>query len=249
MARAASGGVRRRAGPARRRSRTWRAVGYALGGLLAAALLLQAWFFAHVAYWSVFDPASTAFMERRLESLRAKNPRARLSHRWVPYERISVHLKRAVVAAEDARFLDHEGFDWEAIQRAFERNDRRGRVVAGASTISQQLAKNLFRSGERSYVRKAQEALITWMIERTMSKRRILELYLNVAEWGEGVFGAEAAARHHFGVPAAALSPGQAAWLAVVLPSPRRYAKGRTTAYLARRVSTIRGRMESAQIP
>ena len=160
-----------------------------------------------------------------------------------------MHLKRAVVAAEDARFLDHEGFDWDMIQKAIVRNEKRGRVVAGASTISQQLAKNLFLSGERSWLRKGQEAIITWMLEDVLSKRRILELYLNLAEWGDGVFGAEAAARQHFGVSAAALSPEQAAWLAVVLPSPRRYERGRLTPYLAGRVNTILGRMGSVQIP
>jgi monofunctional biosynthetic peptidoglycan transglycosylase len=226
-----------------------KALGYGVAAVLLAVLALQAWFYGQILYLNAFDPASTAFMDRRLETLRAKDRRATLRYHWVPYERISVHLKRAVVAAEDAKFLDHEGFDWEAIQKAIERNERRGKVVAGASTISQQLAKNLFLSGERSYVRKAQEAAITWMLERTLSKRRILELYLNVAEWGEGVFGAEAAARHHFGVPAASLNASQAAWLASVLPSPRRYERGRTTPYLAGRVSTIYARMDSAQIP
>jgi monofunctional biosynthetic peptidoglycan transglycosylase len=188
-------------------------------------------------------------MQARLESLRAKDPSARLSHRWVAYERISVHLKRAVVAAEDAKFVGHEGFDWEAIQKAIERNEREGKVVAGASTISQQLAKNLFLSGERSWLRKAQEAVITWMLEAALSKRRILELYLNYAEWGEGVFGAEAAARHHFGVSAAGLSAHQAAWLAAVLPSPRRYERGRSTPYVAGRVEIILRRMPAARIP
>jgi monofunctional biosynthetic peptidoglycan transglycosylase len=188
-------------------------------------------------------------MERRLELLRVKDGRARLRREWVSYGRISPHLKRAVVAAEDARFLDHEGFDWEAIQKAMAKNERQGKVVAGASTISQQLAKNLFLSGERSWLRKAEEAAITWMMERIMSKRRILELYLNVAEWGEGVFGAEAAARYHFGVSAAALGPEQAAWLAAILPSPRRYEPGRITRYSVERAATIFARMESAQIP
>lgn len=211
--------------------------------------MAQLWFFSHLVYWTRFDPSSTAFMAARLDALRARDPRATLHREWVPYERISVHLKRAVVAAEDAKFLDHEGFDWEAIQKAMAKNEKRGKVVAGASTISQQLAKNLFLSGERSWLRKGEEALITWMLERTMSKRRILELYLNVAEWGEGVFGAEAAAWHHFGVPAAALSPPQAAWLAVILPSPRRYENGRVTPYVASRVATISARMGAVQIP
>jgi monofunctional biosynthetic peptidoglycan transglycosylase len=158
-------------------------------------------------------------------------------------------LKRAVVAAEDAKFLDHEGFDWEAIQKAMTKNEQHKKVVAGASTISQQLAKNLFLSGERSWLRKGEEAIITWMMERMLSKRRILELYLNVAEWGEGVFGAEAASRYHFGVPASALGPEQAAWLAAILPSPRRYDRAQVTPYIAGRVDTILARMEKVQIP
>jgi len=165
---------------------------------------------------------------------------------------VRAHLaapQAAVVAAEDARFLDHEGFDWEAIQKARARNVEKGKIVAGASTISQQLAKNLFLSGNRSWLRKGQEALITWMLESTMSKRRILELYLNYAEWGEGVFGADAAARYHFGVPAAALTPQQGAWLAAILPSPRRYERGRTTPYIQSRVATILARAGGAQIP
>jgi monofunctional biosynthetic peptidoglycan transglycosylase len=229
--------------------KAWRALAYTLVALLLVALAVQAWFFLQVAWYRSFNPGSTAFMEASLNRLQAKNPRAALKRQWVPYERISVHLKRAAVAAEDAKFLDHEGFDWEAIQKALEKNERRGRVVAGASTISQQLAKNLFLSGERSWVRKAQEAVITWMIETVMSKRRILELYLNVAEWGDGVFGAEAAARQHFGVPAAALSADQAAWLAAILPSPRRYERGRLTPYIAGRAATIRARMPAAAIP
>ncbi len=227
----------------------WKAFCYALGTLVAVVVLLQLWFFAHIVYWSAVNPSSTAFMERRLEALRARDPRAQIRRQWASYDRISAHLKRAVVAAEDAKFLDHEGFDWEAIQKAMAKNERRGRIVAGASTISQQLAKNLFLSGERSWARKAQEAAITWTLERTLSKRRILELYLNVAEWGDGVFGAEAAARYHFGIPAAALGREQAAWLAAILPSPRSYARGRITPYLAGRVATILARMGAAQIP
>ncbi|MDA1118806.1 MAG: monofunctional biosynthetic peptidoglycan transglycosylase [Proteobacteria bacterium] len=226
-----------------------RRLGWLLGALAAGALLVQAWYYSHILWWAREAPASTAFMERRLEQLRAKDPQASLRHRWVPYARISPQLKRAVIAAEDAKFIDHDGFDWEAIQKAMEKNERRGRVVAGASTISQQLAKNLFLSGERSWLRKAQEALITGMLETAMDKRRIMELYLNFAEWGEGVFGAEAAARLHFDVPAAALDAEQAAWLAAILPSPRRYARGRITPYIAARMVVIRARMESAQVP
>lgn len=241
--------------PARKRGFTpWlalagRAAGYALGAAAALLVALQAWYFAHVLWWRSANPQQTAFMERRLAELRATDPAARLAHRWVDYERISLHLKRAVVAAEDARFMDHEGFDWEAISRALEKNEKRGRIVAGASTISQQLAKNLFLSGERSWIRKAQEAAITAMLEATMSKRRILELYLNVAEWGEGIFGAEAAARHHFGSTAAALTAEQSAYLAAILPAPRRYLRGRVTPYAAARQAVILARMPAARVP
>ena len=239
----------RRTGVVRALVIAWKAFSYTLGALVIAFVLAQVWFYAHIVYWTRYPPEMTAFMERSLEALQAKDPRAQLQHKWVPYERISIHLKRAVVAAEDARFLDHEGFDWAAIQKAMTKNEKKGKVVAGASTISQQLAKNLFLSGERSWLRKGQEAIITWMLEDTLSKQRILELYLNVAEWGDGVFGAEAAARHHFGVGAAALNAEQAAWLAVILPSPRRYDRGRLTPYLSGRVNTILARMGAVQIP
>jgi len=239
----ARGGVRRVAHIA------WKTFCYTLGILVVAALAVQLWFFAHVLWWRSFQPEQSAFMAARGAQLRAKDPKAKLAHQWVPYERVSSQLKRAVVAAEDAKFMDHEGFDWEAISKAIEKNERKGRVVSGASTISQQLAKNLFLSGERSWIRKAQEAVITWMLESALSKRRILELYLNYAEWGEGVFGAEAAARHHFGANAGALSAQQAAFLAAVLPSPRRYAPGRITPYVAGRIDTILARMPAAQIP
>jgi monofunctional biosynthetic peptidoglycan transglycosylase len=233
----------------RKLRRVWRISVFLLVTLAAVMPAVNAWYYAQILWWTQHAPDTTAFMERRLEQMREKDPRATLRHRWVPYARISSDLKRAVVAAEDAKFLDHEGFDWGAIQKAIEKNERRGRVVAGGSTISQQLAKNLFLSGERSWLRKAQEAVITAMLEHAMGKRRILELYLNFAEWGEGVFGAEAAARYHFGVPAARLDAEQAAWLAASLPSPRRYVRGERTAYLQGRIDTIRRRMEYAQIP
>jgi monofunctional biosynthetic peptidoglycan transglycosylase len=234
----------------KRRARlAWRLAAGTFVALVLVAAGLQAWYYAHVLWWVDHPPARTAFMQRRLDALRAKQRDAVLRRRWVPYARISAHLKRAVIAAEDARFLGHEGFDWEAIEKAMARNEKQGRVVAGASTISQQLAKNLFLSGERSWLRKGEEAVITLMLETTMSKRRILELYLNVAEWGDGIFGAEAAARYHFGVSAAALSAEQAAWLAAILPSPRRYAHGRTTPYLEARVRTILARMPGTRTP
>ena len=229
---------------------SWKAFCYSLGVAVVTGMAIQLWFFAHILWWRWTPPSTTAFMSARLEVLREKDPKATLQHQWVPYERISTHLKRAVVASEDAKFVGHEGFDWEAISKAMDRNERKGKVVAGASTISQQLAKNLFLSGERSWVRKGQEAVITWMLEQALSKRRILELYLNVAEWGEsGVFGAEAGARHHFRTAAASLTADQAAYLAAILPSPRRYAPGRQTAYLQGRMETIRARMPAAQIP
>ncbi len=227
----------------------WKTLSYCVGLLVIALGCLQAWFYAHVLWWNTHDPSSTSFMQARLEQLRQKDRGAKLKHQWLRYESVPGNLKRAVIAAEDAKFVGHEGFDWEAIQKAMEKNERKGKVVAGASTISQQLAKNLFLSGQRSWARKAQEAAITWMLESVMSKRRILELYLNVAEWGEGVFGAEAAARHHFGVPAKALSAHQAAWLAAILPSPLLYARGQSTAYLSERVAIIQGRMQQARIP
>jgi monofunctional biosynthetic peptidoglycan transglycosylase len=217
--------------------------------VLIALTAVQFWFLVHVWYWAGNNPESTAFMRARLEILQDKNPKAQLRQQWVPYTRISGHLKRAIVAAEDAKFVSHNGFDWDGIQKAYEKNLREGEIVAGGSTITQQLAKNLFFSGERTWWRKAQEAVVAVMIETVMSKRRILEIYLNVIEWGEGVFGAEAAARHHYGTTAAGLSPEQAARLASIVPSPRRYGPGSNTAYLQRRTQTILARMNGAQIP
>jgi monofunctional biosynthetic peptidoglycan transglycosylase len=218
-------------------------------GALCLLVLVQFWFLVHVWYWAYHDPDTTAFMRNRLHQLQEENPRAKLKHVWVPYHRISGQLKRAIVAAEDGKFVDHEGFDWNAIQKAYEKNRKHGEVVSGGSTITQQLAKNLFLSGERTWWRKAQEAAITVMIETIMTKRRIFEIYLNVIEWGEGVFGAEAAARHHFGVSASQLSAGQAARLAAMVPSPRRYGPGRDTAYLQRRSEVILARMNGAAVP
>jgi monofunctional biosynthetic peptidoglycan transglycosylase len=229
--------------------RLLRWIWYILLLALIALTLMQFWFLVHIWYWAGHNPDSTAFMRARLEILREDGPKARLSHRWVPYHRISGHLKRAVVAAEDDKFLFHSGFDWEAIEKAYERNRQEGEVVAGASTITQQLAKNLFLPGSRAWWRKAQEALITAMLEAVLKKRRILEIYLNVAEWGDGVYGAEAAARYHFGLSAAELSPEQAARLAVMLPSPRAYTPGYDTRYLQRQTATILARMPYAQIP
>jgi monofunctional biosynthetic peptidoglycan transglycosylase len=221
------------------------------GALLAAALLAlyEGSILARVLWWRTHNPASTAFMRARLAELRAKDPKATLAQTWVPYERISGELKRAVVAAEDAKFTTHEGFDWEEVEKARDRNEARGKIVRGASTISQQLAKNLFLTGRRSYVRKAEEALITLMLEAALDKRRILELYLNLIEWGERTFGAEAAARRHFGVGAGALDADQAARLAAMVPNPRYYERRGETRFLARQTATIRARMEQVRVP
>ncbi len=216
---------------------------------IIAVLCIQLYYFVQIAWWINNNPSTTSFMERQLAVLQQKNPKARLQHRWVPYDRISVHLKRAVIAAEDANFSGHEGIDWQAMQKAWDKNTRRGKVVAGGSTITQQLAKNLFLSGDRSYVRKAQELSITYMLEFLMGKERIFEIYLNVVELGNGVFGAEAAARHYYGVSAAQLGPEQAARLAVMLPNPRYFDRNQGSAYLSRRTDLILRRMRAAELP
>lgn len=223
----------------------WRAV----LALLLLILAYQLWFLLHILWWVKFNPGTTALMQDRLQVLQQNNPDARLKHTWQDYDRISVHLKRAVIASEDAKFLEHDGFDWEGIQNAYEKNRKKGRIVAGGSTISQQLAKNLFLSSKRTPWRKAQEAVITVMLEKLMSKRRILELYLNMIEWGNGVFGAEAAARHYFGASARWLSSYQAARLAAMVPNPRFYDRRGTTRYLAHRTATIQARMYQVAVP
>lgn len=224
-----------------------------VGGLIGLALLavigLQLWYLAHIIWWRTHPPESTSFMRAQLSVLREQDPKARLSHQWVPYERISPHLKRAVIAAEDANFNEHEGVDWDAIEKAHERNQRSGKVLAGGSTITMQLAKNLFLSGERSYLRKAQELVITFMLEAVLPKQRILEIYLNVAEWGVGVFGCEAAARKHFGASAARLSPTQAARMAAMLPRPRFYDRHPAAPMLSRRAAVIQRWMGRVQTP
>ncbi|THF61952.1 monofunctional biosynthetic peptidoglycan transglycosylase [Pseudothauera nasutitermitis] len=225
-----------------------RLAGRAVLALVLLVLLWQVWLFAQVLWWSRVDPGSTAFMRQRLAELRKEDPKATLDYRWVPYENISAHLKRAVVAAEDDRFMEHSGFDWVGIQRAMERNQQRGRAAAGGSTITQQLAKNLFLSSSRSYLRKGQEAVLTVMIETTWSKKRILEVYLNVAEWGNAVYGAEAGAQRHFGVSAARLGPVEAARMAVMLPAPRRYER-QFGPQLAAHAERVRARMGYSQIP
>ncbi|MHB8914557.1 MAG: monofunctional biosynthetic peptidoglycan transglycosylase, partial [Thiobacillus sp.] len=200
-------------------------------------------------WWIDHNPSSSAFMEAGLSRLQNNNPDAALRHKWVPYSRISPQLKRAIVTAEDRKFLDHEGFDIEGIQQAVGKNIKRGKLVAGGSTISQQLAKNLFLSGNRNFLRKGQEAIITLMIESTWSKRRILEVYLNVIEWGNGVYGAEAAARRYYKTSAAQLNARQAAQLAAMVPNPRWYENHRSSRKYQRRVNTIARYMRDTQIP
>lgn len=228
-----------------------------LGRWLKRALLVvlglfaawQLWLLGWVLFWGWVNPGTTRFMEIRLGELREKKPDAQLKKEWVPYERISIHLKRAIIAAEDAKFVDHEGFDWEGMQKAMEKNQKRKRFAAGGSTISQQLAKNLFLTPTKSYFRKAEEAIITLMLETLWSKRRIFEVYLNVIEWGNGVFGAEAAARHYYNSSAAQLGPEQAARLAGMVPNPRYYDRNRGAAGLGRKTAIILGRMPAAEVP
>lgn len=216
---------------------------------LVVVLLLQLYFFLQIGWWVNNNPSSTRFMREQLEQLQEKNPKASLKHQWVDYDRISPNLKRAIIASEDARFSDHQGVDWDALLKAYEKNAKKGKVVAGGSTITQQLAKNLFLSGGRSYVRKGQELVITYMLEYWMDKRRIFEIYLNVAEWGPGIFGAEAAARHYFGIPASRLSATQAAYLAALLPNPRVYGRNLYSPYMSRRADLILRRMNAAALP
>lgn len=226
--------------------RTFTNVLLIFGGLF---LLYNFWLLGHVWWWIDHNPATTAFMDDRREILQDHDPEAELHHKWVKYERISPALKRAVVASEDAKFLRHDGFDWEGMQDAWEKNLKKGRVVAGGSTISQQLAKNLFLSGKRTPWRKLEEAAITIMLEQLLPKRRILEIYLNVIEWGNGVFGAEAAARHYYGKSARGLGSSEAAKLAAMVPNPRYYDKHRSDRRLLRKARIIERRMRYVGVP
>ena len=238
-------------------------------GLLALLVLctvaLQIVFVARIALINVVDPQSTTFQRSEAWRLLAEKHQIAWSQTWVDADRISPNLKRAVIASEDAGFADHGGIDWDAIEKAWERNqraeDRAERLkqrqparavvakVVGGSTISQQLAKNLFLSGERTVLRKAQEMLLTLALEALLSKPRLLEIYLNNVEWGEGLFGAQAAARHYFRVDAARLSVAQAARLAVMLPAPKRFEKNPGSAYVLGRSATIAARMGDVELP
>src|SRR6476659_905419 len=227
----------------------WRALGLILALLALAVVVVNLYFAAMITWWRDHPPHETAFMAERMQELRRKTLQAQPRYQFVPYPRIANSLKRAMIAAEDSKFVDHEGFDWDGIELAMEKNQKRGRIVAGGSTITQQLAKNLFLSGSRSWLRKGEEAIITVMLEAILDKRRIFELYLNVIEWGNGVFGAEAAAQRYFGVPTARLSADQAARLAALAPNPSFYERNPGAPGLNRKIRIIVARMPAAELP
>jgi len=250
--------------PAWTRSAGVRHLGRGLALVAVAALALQLAFLLRIAAMGVLDPGSTSFQRSEAWRLLVEQQRLPWTQQWQPLSRISPALQRAVIASEDGGFLDHPGVDWDAIQRAWQRNERaearadrarerRGRPVVpkivGGSTITQQLAKNLFLSGERTVLRKGQELVLALMLEALLGKERILEIYLNHVEWGEGVFGAEAAARHYFRVGAERLAPAQAARLAVMLPAPKRFQKRPDSPYLLSRTAVIVGRMNDVELP
>ena len=234
-----------------------------------ALLVLQLFFVVRVALMVVLAPQSTTF--ERSEAWRLLNGKdgLRWSQQWVAYPQISAHLKRAVIASEDDGFSQHDGVDWDALEKAWLKNSRaqaraeqraqaaaaKGKAmtrppkVVGGSTITQQLAKNLFLSGERTLLRKGQEFALTLLLETLLSKQRILEIYLNNVEWGEGVFGAEAAAQHYFRKPASRLSAYEAARLAVMLPRPKYFEKLPNSGYLTERASVIANRLGGAELP
>jgi len=233
--------------------------------LVVGFVALQLFFVVRIAAMIKVDPQSTTFQRSEAWRIATENDKLRWRQQWVPYTQISDHLKRAVIASEDGGFTSHEGVDWDAVEKAWQRNAqaeeqaaRRAQVartggrppkIVGGSTITQQLAKNLLLSGERTLVRKGQEFLLTFALEQMLSKRRILEIYLNSVEWGEGVFGAEAAARHYYRKSAAQLSTYEAARLAVMLPQPKRFEKAPASSYLSGRAATIASRMRDAELP
>ena len=223
----------------------WRFIFICVYGLF----IYQLWIFSHVLYWNQHNPTSSAFMQSQLDSLREKDANAVLRHQWVSYEHISNEMKKAIIASEDGKFMQHNGFDYNALQNAFEKNLRDNKLSVGGSTISQQLAKNLFLSHEKTLWRKAQEAVITLMLEKVMSKRRILEIYLNMIEWGNGIFGIQAAAHHYYDHSAAILTAKQAAYLASMVTNPRYYDENRTSSHLLKKSEIILKRIPSAKIP
>ena len=223
-------------------------------GKIASVLFLlfffyQLWILLHIILWTVINPGESAFMETRLEHLQEKDEKATLRHQWVNYNQISINIKQAVIAAEDAKFIDHEGFDWEGIEKAYEKNKRRKKIVAGGSTISQQLAKNLFLSNQRTPWRKAEETIITLMLETILSKQRILEIYLNVIEWGNNVYGIEAASLRYFSSHAKDLNSFQSAKLASMIPNPKYYERHQDASGLIERSGIILSRMNAILVP
>ncbi len=237
-----------------------KALGRWIGLLALTAVCLQIFFIGRIALMAAVDPQSTAF--ERSEAWRIATNKGRLpwSQTWVPYEQLPDNLKRAVLASEDDGFATHNGVDWDSLEKAWAKNskaeqraEKKGSTkppkVVGGSTITQQLAKNLFLSGERTLFRKAQEFVLTMALEGLLSKRRILEIYLNSVEWGEGVFGAEAAALHYFRKPAAKLTAYEAARLVVMLPRPKFFEKTPGSPYLSSRAEVIAGRIADARLP
>jgi monofunctional biosynthetic peptidoglycan transglycosylase len=239
----------------------WRLIVLLLVGLIS----LQIYFVARIALMRWVDPQSTTFQRSELARLwRERGTLPPWGQSWADSAQIADTLKRAVIASEDAGFVEHSGVEWDAIERAWERNQRNQAVgerrtttgakrrpvkLVGGSTITQQLAKNLFLSGERTLARKAQEFVLTWTLEALLDKRRILEIYLNSVEWGQGVFGAQAAARHYHRVDASRLGPMAAAHLAVLLPAPKRFERNPGSAYVSGRAATIAARMADVDLP
>lgn len=224
---------------------------FLLGVMLV--LIYQLSFLVRVVWFNYYNPQSSAIMRQTIAELRTENPKSQLVFEWVSYDDISDNLKRAVISSEDANFLIHKGIEWEAIRSAWDYNKQQAAKGSerrrGGSTLTQQLAKNLFLSSSRSYSRKAQELILSYMIETIMSKERILELYLNVAQWGKVDFGAQAAAHRYFKTTANRLSASQSARLAAMLPNPVFYEKNRNTSYLQRRTNTIVQRMRQVSAP
>lgn len=232
-----------------KRKGLWKILRWPFWVALIALLAYESAIFAQVVWLRWNNPESTAFIDAERERLQQTKSSIRIRQQWVTYPNISRAAKQAVIAAEDSGFVSHDGVDWEAIEKAAQENLKRGKIRRGGSTITMQLAKNLFLSSERSYLRKGQEVVIAAMLELVMDKRRILELYLNTAEWGLGVFGIEAAARHYFDVPASQLDPMQSAWLASVLPAPKRFDRLRDSEWVGERALTILERMPKVAIP
>jgi monofunctional biosynthetic peptidoglycan transglycosylase len=245
-----------------------------IGLALLAGLALQLYFVTRIALMTVMAPESTAFQRSEAWRIATTTGSLKWRQQWVPYNRISDNLKRAVIASEDASFVEHDGVDVEALEKAWDKNAKAEQRVeqanarqlpgkrpkattaapkvakiVGGSTITQQLAKNLFLSGERTLLRKGQELVLTLMLEALLSKQRILEIYLNSVELGEGVFGAEAAAQHYYRKPASKLSAYEAARLAVMLPRPKYFETRPGSGYLSSRAGTIVARMGAVELP